>query len=86
MIIERKEKLILDKEKNNYHRDSIIHQWFSKDNNVENFINVNFFKNCQYSHWVDGGYERWEKERFQQRNLEIVQTGQTADPQTNTFN
>nr|CAH0112348.1 unnamed protein product [Daphnia galeata] len=53
-------------QKNIHHRDSIVHQRFSEDDNVKDlFGNVYFIKNGQHRNWIHGGYKRGENERFQ---------------------
>lgn len=67
-------------ESDTHDSDGVIKQRLSKHNNVEDFIDVDFLKNGEYSDRIDGRDERRKKERIQQRQIESVQSSQTTAP------
>ncbi len=53
-------------ESDTYNSDGVIKQRLSKDDDIENFIDVNFLKDGQDGDRVDGRDESRKEERVQQ--------------------
>ena len=61
-----------------YHSDGIVEERFTKDDNVEDFVDLNLFENGENGDGVDGGDEGREEKGLQ--DVGRVRTEQTGDP------
>lgn len=59
-------------ESHTYNSNGIVKQRLSEYDDVENFIDMDLFKDGQDGHRVDGWDESREKERIQQGKFETV--------------
>jgi len=45
-----------------YNSDTVVEQWFAKDKNIENIVNMYFFEDGQHCDRVDRG-DNWRKKK-----------------------
>jgi len=67
-----------------YDSDGVVEQRLAKDDNVKNFIDVDFFKHGQDGDGIDGGNEGREEKRIQQWKIKSIKTRKAASPQSKT--
>jgi len=66
-----------------YDRDAVVKQWLAEDDHMKNVVNMERLEDGKNGDWVDGGEQRREDERIEQRqlNVDTEHSSQTGHPQ-----